>query len=275
VVGYKENYQIKGVKQVIFKVENNKEIGARAPRVGNSYAIGQVPSYKGDYIPVLMYHDFQEKITKKQQSEVVHPNLFEKQLKMLLEHGYTPINFNHLNLYMNGQGGLPLKPVIITVDDGYLSNYETAFPILKKYNIPATFFVTTRYLGVETSFPHFTWEQAKEMEESGLIDIQSHTHTHQLLNRIPDDEMRHEVTVSFGLIEQNLGRRDVKVLAYPQFYNNAHTRKILKEEGVELQITKLCKAHNSTPAPTNIQRIHVANYTNPQGLIREIKKLTR
>lgn len=274
VISYKENSEIKGVKQVIFKVNNNKILGAKAPRRGNSYAVGQVPLYKRNYIPVLMYHDFQEKITKEQESAVVHPNLFENQLKMLIQHGYTPIHFNHLNLYLKGEGGLPLKPVIITADDGYLSNYEVAFPILKKHHIPATFFVTTRYIGVKTSMPHFTWEQAKEMEESGLIDIQSHTHSHQLLNRIPDHEMRHQVGVSFGLIEQHLGQRDVKVLAYPQFYNNAHTRNILKEEGVDLQITALGKAHNPTTAATNIQRIHVTNSTGPEDLIRAIRKLT-
>lgn len=275
LVAYKEDYQIEGVKQVIFRVENNKLLKARAPRVESSYALGEVPSYKRDYIPVLMYHDFQENISQEQESAVVHPDLFAEQLKILLQKGYTPINFKDLNLYIKGQGGLPLKPVIITADDGYLSNYETAFPILKKHNIPATFFVTTRYIGVDTCSPHFTWEQAKEMEESGLIDIQSHTHEHKLLNRLPDAEMRHQVGVSFALIEENLGKRDVKVFAYPQFCNSWHTRKILIEEGVELQITRLGRRYWPITAPTNIQRIHVANYTSPENLIKEIEKLTK
>ncbi|HHX63042.1 MAG TPA: polysaccharide deacetylase family protein [Epulopiscium sp.] len=279
VVGYnedgKESVKIQGVKQVIFKVENSLGKKVRASRQGKGYAVGEKSSYKRNYIPVLMYHDFQGNITKEQESAIVHPELFEGHLKVLVENDYTPINFKDLYLYMKGQGGLPSKPVIITADDGYLSTYETAFPILKKYNIPATFFVTTRYVGVETSSPHFTWEQAREMEESGLIDIQSHTHGHLLLNTLPDDEMRYQIGVSFSLIEQNLGERDVKVLAYPQFYNNNHTRKILVEEGVDLQITRLGKWYKATTEPTSIQRIHVANYTSPEDLLEEINKLAR
>lgn len=275
VIGYNAEEKLEGVKQVIFKVGNNNNNNIRASRQGEKYDVGEKPSYKREYIPVLMYHDFQEDISKEQESAVVNPVLFEEQLEMLLENEYTPINFNDLYLYINGKGGLPKKPFIITADDGYLSNYETAFPILKKHNIPATFFVTTRYVGVDTSRPHFTWEQAKEMEESGLIDIQSHTHGHLLLNTIPDDEMRHQVSASFGIIEKNLGERDVKVLAYPQFYHNSHTKEILAEEGVDLQITRVAKRYKPTTKPTNIQRIHVANDTSPEDLIKEIEKLTQ
>lgn len=275
VIGYKDSNQIEGVKQIIFKVDNNKVIEPRAARLEKIYTLGESPVYKRDYIPVLMYHDFQKEVTKEQESAVVRPDLFEEQLKILLENGYTPINFKDLDLYMKGKAGLPLKPVIITADDGYLSNYEIAFPLLKKYKIPATFFITTRYVGVDTGLSHFNWEQAKEMEESGLIDIQSHTHGHQLLNTIPDDEMRHQVGLSFGLIEQNLGKRDVKVLAYPQFYNNKHTREILAQEGVDLQITRLGKRFNPSTKSSNIQRIHVTNNTSPEDLLREIKKLTQ
>ncbi len=274
VIGYKDE-KLAGVKQVIFKVDNKQEIKPRADRLGRSYGLEEVPSYKRAYIPVLMYHDFQEEISKEQESAVVHPDLFEDQLRILLASGYTPISFKDLDAYIRGEGGLPLKPIIITADDGYLSNYETAFPILKKYNVPATFFVTTRYVGVDTMSPHFTWDQAKEMEESGLIDIQSHSHGHILLSTIPDDEIRHQVDVSFGIIEQKLGRRDVKVLAYPQFYCSNNTKEILEEEGVDLQITRLARGRKPATEPTNVQRIHVANDTSPEELIKAIKKLTR
>lgn len=167
-IGY--NLQLEGAKQVLFKVNNEKEKVIRPKRV-EGYPIWKKPIYKRNYIPVLMYHDFQENITKEQESAVVHPKLFEEQIKTLLKNGYIPVDFYDLLLYKQGKGGLPNKPFIITADDGYLSNYTTAYPILKKYNVPATFFVSTRYVGVNLYSPHFTWEQAKEMEESGLIDI--------------------------------------------------------------------------------------------------------
>ena len=100
-------------------------------------------------------------------------------------------------------------------------------------------------------------------------------HSHLLLNTLPDDEMGHQVDISFGIIEKNLGKRDVKVLSYPQFYHNRHTKKRLEVEGVDLQVTNLVKRYKPTTKATNIQRIHVANYTSPEDLIKEIKKLTR
>lgn len=164
--------------------------------------------------------------------------------------------------------------MIITADDGYLSNYETAFPILKKYNIPATYFITTQYIGTTTMYPHFTWENAKEMEESGLIDIQSHTHSHLLMSKLSKDEVLYQALISFGLIEQKLGERDVKVLSYPQFYNNKKTRKLLEEAGIDLQVTNLAKRYFSKTQCTDVKRIHVGNFTTPELLIEEIKKVT-
>jgi len=271
VIGHNE--KVEGAKQIIFKVDNGNTPKARAERLKTNKE-GVSHTYRIPYIPVLMYHDFQEEITDEEESGTVHPDLFESHITTLLDEGYTPINFWDLLLYMNGEDGLPSKPFIITADDGYLSNYETAFPILKKHQVPATFFVSTRYVGVDTSSQHFTWEQAKEMEESGLIDIQSHSHTHIPLSTLGDDEIHYEASVSFGLIEEKLGERDVKVLAYPQFYHNKTTQKILKKEGIQLQATNLAKEDNPTTKHTRIQRIHVANYTSPKDLIDEIEKLT-
>ena len=77
------------------------------------------------------------------------------------------------------------------------------------------------------------------------------------------------------MIEGQLGVPEVNVVVYPQCYHNKHTKQILVEEGVGVQVTALGKKHNLSTRPTNIQRIQVANYTSPEDLIREIKKLTQ
>ncbi|MEL7563859.1 MAG: polysaccharide deacetylase family protein [Dehalobacterium sp.] len=271
-VVYNKQMKIMNKHKIYFEVRN-ENIVPRSKRVDKSYSKDQKPAYTGSYIPVLMYHDFAPKVSKELSSITVSAELFEKQLKALLDQGYTPVSFYQLNQYLNREAGLPSKPVIITTDDGYLSNYTMAYPLLKKYQIPATFFITTAFMGKSTQYSHITWAQAKEMEQSGLIDIQSHTHRHLLLNLLPEEEVVYETDISFGLIEKNLGKRDVKVLSYPEFRNTADTRKWIEGQGVNLQVTGLA-AKQSVTSRQNIQRIHVHNNMSPSELINTIKKLT-
>ena len=73
---------------------------------------------------------------------------------------------------------LPKNSILITFDDGYKNNYTLAFPILKKYNMKATIFLNTKFTGKDEAY--LNWDEIKEMYESGLIDFQLHTHSHQL-----------------------------------------------------------------------------------------------
>lgn len=283
------------VVKVIAKVRGKDEYGitqfyvsstiappvkARSSRSQKTYPLGQKPSYKKPYIPVLMYHEIEDQVdsTKAAQSICVGTSLFEAQLKTLLEAGYTPIHFKHLQDYLEGKGGLPSKPFIVTADDGYLDNYTKAYPILKKYQVPATFFVTSRYVGVTSQHEHFTWAQALEMEQSGLIDIQSHTHRHTLMNRLNQVEVDYEVEKSFAEIEKHLGKRDVKVLAYPQFRHTKQVKQWVEACGVDLQVTNLAgplrKNANKTAA-LDIKRIHVSNDMSSAELLKTINKLTQ
>lgn len=265
-----------------FYIDNDAEMtyGERAARVMPSYDKGQKPLYKKPtaskpYIPVLMYHKFKDKVepTEEAQSMCVSVSLFEAQLKALLEAGYTPINFKQLHDYLEGKAGLPSKPIIITADDGYLCNYTKAYPILKKYGAQATFFVTSLYVGVTNEHEHFTWEQAKEMEASGLIDIQSHTHGHTLMNELNKEDVLYEVQKSFADIEKNLGKRDVKVLAYPQFLHTSKVKEWVEDMGIDIQVTNLVSRPTKTTG-VDVKRIHVSNDLSPKELLRELSKWT-
>lgn len=265
-----------------FYVDNEAKLtyGKRATRQEGTYSLGQKPTYKKPYIPVLMYHKFKDQVapTQEDQSMSVSTQLFERQLKALLEAGYTPVNFRELQAYLEGKGGLPSKPFILTADDGYLCNYEKAYPILKKYKVPATFFITSLYMGVENSHDHFTWEQAKEMEASGLVDIQSHTHGHTLMNGLNEETVHYEIEKSFADIQKYLGTRDVKVLAYPQFLHTRAVKEWVKDCGVDLQVTNLASAKRGSSNKTtkiDIKRIHVSNDLSPERLISIIKGLTQ
>ena len=270
----KEQYHVQNLS-----IDYKGEIGyqERAARKEAAYPISQKPVYKKGYIPTLMYHKIKDQVenTEEDQSMSVSTANFEAQLKALLEAGYTPINFKQLKDYLEGTSGLPKRPILITTDDGYLCNYTKAYPILKKYNAQATFFVTSLYVGVTNEHEHFTWEQAKEMEASGLIDIQSHTHGHTLMNALDKTDVSYEIQKSFGDIEKYLGKRDVKVLAYPQFLHTSKVKEWASECGVDLQVTNLVSKYRPTATQKiDIKRIHVSNDLSPQKLLNQIKHLT-
>lgn len=270
----KEQYHVQNLS-----IDYKGEIGyqERAARKEAVYPISQKPVYKKGYIPTLMYHKIKDQVenTEDDQSMSVSTANFEAQLKALLEAGYTPINFKQLKDYLEGKAGPPKKPILITADDGYLCNYTKAYPILKKYNAQATFFVTSLYVGMTNENEHFSWEQAKEMEASGLIDIQSHTHGHTLMNELDKTDVSYEIQKSFGDIEKYLGKRDVKVLAYPQFLHTSKVKEWASECGVDLQVTNLVSKYRPTATQkTDIKRIHVSNELSPQKLLNQIKRLT-
>lgn len=132
-------------------------------------------------VPVLMYHHFAQEPA----SDVeISPEVFARHLEALSRAGYTAVLVRDLIDFVYGGGSLPEKPVCITIDDGYLSNYEIAWPLLEQYGMKATIFVIGSSIG-STEFykdteypitPHFNWDQAREMQASGIIDIQCHTY---------------------------------------------------------------------------------------------------
>ncbi|WP_171903817.1 polysaccharide deacetylase family protein [Cellulosilyticum sp. I15G10I2] len=258
---------------------SNKLTPKRSLRVVTAYPKNQKPSYKGRYIPVLMYHSFAETVPKSSQSSYVTTKLFEQQLQALLKNNYTPVSFYDLHQYIEGKAGLPSKPIIITADDGYSNNYTHAYPLLKKYNIPATFFVSTAYVGINettsqnTVHPHFSWEEALEMEKSGLIDIQIHGYDHTRFTKLSKEELAYQISISIGLIEKNLGKRDVVAAAYPEFKHNTSTVALLSKMGVHLQITDLAR-RGTVLQSTGIKRIHVSNTMSAAELISTLEYMT-
>ncbi len=131
-------------------------------------------------IPILLYHNIGEEGTD---FTTISQSLFAEHIKALSENGFTAVSILDLIAFVDRGEPLPEKAIVITFDDGYLSNYEIAFPILKQYGTKATIFVIGSAVGHTTykdtdykTIPHFDYDQAREMVLSGLISIQSHTY---------------------------------------------------------------------------------------------------
>ncbi len=171
-------------------------------------------------VPVLMYHaiDYNDKTTKLS----VNPESFEAQMKFLHEHRYNAVTPDRLIAYISGKESIPSKTIAITFDDGYYNNYQYAYPVLKKYNIPATIFVIVDKVGQSG---YVGWKEIKEMSDSGLITIGSHTMSHKWLPSMGTKELKHELTASKAILEEKTGK-PVDALCYPI---GAHNERVERE----------------------------------------------
>ncbi len=181
-------------------------------------------------IPVLNYHqinDVDENLLTVSTAE------FDAQMTWLEENGYKTITVSELIDALEGKGSLPERPVLITFDDGYIDNYQCAFPILKKHNMKACIFLISEYVSL---YPNYlTWAQLAEMQASG-IEFGSHTVDHNVLTELSPNSVNHELADSKLVLESRLGRR-IDVLAYPCGYTNEYIKTRVNATGYRAAFT--------------------------------------
>jgi peptidoglycan/xylan/chitin deacetylase (PgdA/CDA1 family) len=166
-------------------------------------------------VPILAYHNFNPTVPG---SMSITPEKFETQLKWLKENGYTVIPLKDLVSYLeNKNGSLPTKSVVITADDGWESVYTYMLPLARKYHIPVTLFI---YPNTISHGAHaLTWDQLKELQKTGLFDIQGHTYWHP----------------NFKQEKKHLSSEDYQKLVHTQLF----TSKDILEKKLGTQITLL------------------------------------
>jgi peptidoglycan/xylan/chitin deacetylase (PgdA/CDA1 family) len=184
-------------------------------------------------VPVLSYHNFS--LDKSPNKMTVTQAAFEEQMKLLKEMGYRVITLDELLDFLEFKGQIPKKSVVITIDDGWRSLYEIAFPILKKYGYPATLFI---YTDLITGSPKtLSWELIQEMAREGL-DIQGHTKSHRNLSTIDKKEtfqayfesIERELSESSRIIKAKMGK-EIKYLAYPNGETNHLVIELVRKKG--------------------------------------------
>ncbi len=145
-------------------------------------AMAEEPEADGVDMVVLMYHSINSDQSKSGEY-VITPQDLESDLLYLKENGYESVVVADIIAYVNGEGDLPEKPIMITFDDGYYNNYLHAFPLLSEYGFRAVISIigseTDKYSQngeINESYSHLTWEQIAEMHTSGVIEFQNHSY---------------------------------------------------------------------------------------------------
>ena len=197
-------------------------------------------------VVVLCYHRFEEN-ARPNDPLAIKPAEFEKQMGELKDAGFTVIPLQDFLAWRRGEKNIPEKSCIVTIDDGYRSGYEVAWPILKKFNYPFTMFIYTNYVRgqLNAGGQSLAWGELAEMRDAG-VDIQCHTVSHTNLRLktgkyqkpFPTYEawLRHEMADSKKMLEEKLGIA-VNCLAYPYGNHNEVIRKIAMECGYEAAFT--------------------------------------
>lgn len=169
-------------------------------------------------VPILAYHNFDPSVPGEM---TLSPARFEEQLIWLKENGYTVIPLQELVSYLQGKtSSIPEKSVVITADDGRLSVYKYMWPLARKYNVPVTLFIYPT--SISNASYAMTWEQLKELQQTGLFDIQGHTYWHpnfkQEKKRLSAAEYQKlvdaQLITSKKIIDKKLGT-DITLLAWP------------------------------------------------------------
>jgi peptidoglycan/xylan/chitin deacetylase (PgdA/CDA1 family) len=197
---------------------------------------------------VFGWHRFVQKV-KRPDTEIT-PQDFEKQMQELKDKGITVISMQDFLAWRRSEKSIPPRCAVLTFDDGWKSQYEVAWPILKKFGYPVTFFIYTE--GVRGG--HFgggeamTWEMLSEMRDAGM-DIEAHSATHQDLRK-PYDKvakkrlnpqeydqwLQSEIVGSKQLLEQKLAIR-VNCFAVPYGFYNEHVKQVITGAGYDAIFT--------------------------------------
>jgi peptidoglycan/xylan/chitin deacetylase (PgdA/CDA1 family) len=139
-------------------------------------------------LPIVMYHSIVDD-PKKSDVYVTTPKALRSDLKYLKENGFEAVNVRDLINYVNGQGTLPEKPVMITFDDGHYNTLYHVLPILQDMDMKAVLSIVGSYADEfskkhdpDPNYGYLSWDEIRILKESGYFEIQNHSYAMHTLN---------------------------------------------------------------------------------------------
>ena len=170
----------------------------------------------------IMYHRFEE---NKYPSTNIKLDEFKSHIKLIKNSGYKFISHEEFKESVKSKN--IEKKILLTIDDGFLSFYEKAWPILKKQKIPFIIFVNTKNVG---STGYMNWEQLKEISNFKFTHIGNHSHSHEYLVDKNDNEIKEDIEKSISIFKKKLNH-ETDFFAYPFGEYKISYKKIVNDLG--------------------------------------------
>jgi peptidoglycan/xylan/chitin deacetylase (PgdA/CDA1 family) len=166
-----------------------------------------VPSFVCAQLPVMIFH--------------AHTGLgystvrFTESMDFLKDNGYHTVTPDQLLDWMEFREPLPLRPILLTVDDNYIKVYTEMYPLLQERGQFMVNFTTTDYVGVDSGNDHADWVELQEMEDTGVMTNESHTESHRNLADLSPTVQHAEIFESMAALNADLENKNCQYIAYP------------------------------------------------------------
>jgi len=225
-------------------------------------------------------------------NDVISPKEFESDLKYLKENHYNTLTMTQLIDYVHDKKELPQNPVILSFDDGYLSTYLNVYPLLKEYDMKIVLSIIgksvddfSKVCDENIDYSHVTWDEVKEMQQSGLVEIQSHSYNlHKITKeRYGCSQMANESLEHYEeFLSNDINTLQEKIMSvtgsspntfiYPYGKYNDKLETIIKKLGFKATIT--CKfgvnvINNDPDTLYSLKRIRRAHNQSIQKMLKE------
>ncbi len=206
---------------------------------------------------VIMYHFIETEDAAARSTNYVSQESFARQMEFLKRLGYRVISIDDYRDILAGKKKSLGREVVITFDDGNYSFMEKAFPVLQKYQFPATQFLVTDYvrdlIGGSMDTPTL-----KRLLQEKWFTIGSHSKTHRILTELSPEERMKELVESKQDLENLFGVK-VRYLAYPAGRLNQETVEDVKRAGYDLAFTTAPKQlHQVAEGPYSLTRTKIS-----------------
>ena len=209
---------------------------------------------------ILTYHRVADNVGSDPVMLNVSPRRFRRQITGLLRLGYQPLALRSLIEIQRRQQPFPPRTFAIVFDDGYSDIFRNAWPVLRELNVPATIFLATRYLDSDERFPFDDWSrddattarplstvECREMLDSGLVEIGSHTHSHTDF-RERSAAFRIDLQESIDTLRSRFGIERA-TFSFPYGFTSPELNAIVRDLGLTCGLTADCQSVNAHDDP--------------------------